>query len=225
MATSATEETGAEYLIITATDPSYLQWADSLKRWRVREGITTMIKTVTEVGGNTTTAIENYINNAFNTWTIPPAAVLLIGDFGTNAATNIISPIYNNYCASDNIYADVTGNHLPDIVFARMTANNATEIQTMASKGLNYERNPPVNPVFYNSPITALGWQTERWFQICSESIGGYFMNVHGKTPIRINEIYSGTPGTVWSTATNTATVVNYFGPNGQGYIPASRIP
>ncbi len=221
MATSATEETGAEYLIITATDPSYLQWADSLKRWRVREGITTMIKTVTEVGGNTTTAIENYINNAFNTWTIPPAAVLLIGDFGTNAATNIISPIYNNYCASDNIYADVTGNHLPDIVFARMTANNATEIQTMASKGLNYERNPPVNPVFYNSPITALGWQTERWFQICSESIGGYFMNVHGKTPIRINEIYSGTPGTVWSTATNTATVVNYFGPNGQGYIPA----
>jgi len=221
MATSITEETGAEYLIITATDPSYLQWADSLKRWRVREGITTMIKTVTEVGGNTTTAIENYINNAFNTWTIPPAAVLLIGDFGTNAATNIISPIYNNYCASDNIYADVTGNHLPDLILARMTANNATEIQTMASKGLNYERNPPVNPVFYNSPITALGWQTERWFQICSESIGGYFLNVHGKTPIRINEIYSGTPGTVWSTATNTATVVNYFGPSGQGYIPA----
>lgn len=220
LAASPTENTGAEYLIITPTSAPYLQWADSIRRWRVREGISTLVKTVTEVGGNTTTAIENYINNAYNTWTIPPVAVLLLGDYGTDGSINIISPIYNNYCVSDNIYADVNGDHLPDVILARITANNATQLETMVSKGIRYERNPPTSAYFYSHPITALGWQTERWFQICSESIGGYFANVHGKTPVRINEIYSGTPGTVWSTATNTSTVVNYFGPNGQGYIP-----
>ncbi len=101
-----------------------------------------------------------------------------------------------------------------------MTANNEAQLQVMITKFLNYERNPPTSAAFYDHPITALGWQTERWFQICSETIGGFWKNVQNKHPVRINAIYSGTPGTVWSTATNTATVVNYFGPSGLGYIP-----
>jgi PKD repeat protein len=92
----------------------------------------------------------------------------------------------------------------------------------MITKFLNYERTPPTSAYFYEHPITALGWQTERWFQICTEVIGGYWREVQGKDPIRINAIYSGTPGNIWSTATNTTTVVNYFGPNGLGYIPQS---
>ncbi|MFC2107677.1 C25 family cysteine peptidase, partial [Bacteroidota bacterium] len=87
-------------------------------------------------------------------------------------------------------------------------------------RALNYERNPPTSADFYNHPVTALGWQTERWFQICSEAVGGYFKEVHGKDPVRINEIYSGTPGSVWSSNQNTNMVVDYFGPAGQGYIP-----
>lgn len=218
----ATDNTGAEYLIITPTGAAYLQWADSIRIWRTQQGISTIVKTLTEVGGNTTTAIKNYLTTAYNTWTIPPAACLLLGDYGTDATMNVISPIYNNYCVSDNIFGDINNDHLPDIVMARITANNATQLQVMVSKGLKYERTPPTSPTFYNKPITALGWQTERWFQICSETIGGYFTNVHGKQPTRINEIYSGTPGSIWSTATNTTTVVNYFGPSGLGYIPAS---
>ncbi|MBR3492732.1 MAG: T9SS type A sorting domain-containing protein, partial [Bacteroidales bacterium] len=73
----------------------------------------------------------------------------------------------------------------------------------------------------YEHPITALGWQTERWFQICSEVVGGYWRN-QGKDPVRINAIYSGYPGNQWSSNQNTYMVVNYFGPNGLGYIPAT---
>lgn len=124
--------------------------------------------------------------------------------------------------ASDNKYADVTGDEMPDVVFSRITANDATQLEIMVTKFLDYERTPPTNPRFYNKPITALGWQTERWFQLCSEIVGGYFRNIQGKDPRRINKIYQGTPGNVWSTATNTNTVVNYFGPSGLGYIPQS---
>jgi PKD repeat protein len=217
---SPSEETGAEYLIITPDGAVFQQYADSIKKFRTEQGILTMVKTLTQVGGNTTTAIENYINNAYATWTIPPAAILLLGDYGTDINSTVVSPIYNSYCVSDNIYGDVDGNHLPDIVMARITANNQAQLQVMISKFLNYERTPPTSPYFYSHPITALGWQTERWFQICSETVGGFWKNVQGKTPVRINAIYTGTPGTVWSTATNTSTVVSYFGASGLGYIP-----
>ncbi|MFH1120447.1 MAG: C25 family cysteine peptidase [Bacteroidota bacterium] len=217
------EDAGAEYLIITPDGASFIQWADSIKKFRTEQGISTLVRTLTQVGGNTTTAIEAYINNAYNTWTTPPAAVLLLGDYGTDAGSTVVSPIYDSYCVSDNIYGDVDGDHLPEITMARITANNATQLQVMVSKFLNYERNPPTSADFYDHPITALGWQTERWFQICSETVGGFWKNELGKNPVRINAIYGGNPTSdPWSTATNTTTVVNYFGPSGLGYIPST---
>jgi hypothetical protein len=50
-----------------------------------------------------------------------------------------------------------------------MTARNAGELEVMIRKAIDYEKDPPTSPDFYNHPVTALGWQTERWFQICSE--------------------------------------------------------
>ena len=216
---------GYEYLIICPDDPIFLAWADSVKVFRQQQGISSTVMTTAQVGGNTPTAIENFINSIMDPttgWDPAPSAILLIGDYGTTGNT-IVSPIYNSYCASDNIYADVSGNQMPDVVLARMTAQNETHLNTMITKFLDYERNPPTDPYFYDHPITALGWQTERWFQICSETVGGYLSIVQGKTPVRINAVYSGNPNVdPWSTATNTATVLNYFGPNGLGYIPDS---
>jgi PKD repeat protein len=124
---------------------------------------------------------------------------------------------------SDNQYADVNGDDLPDMIFSRIPANDATQLKVMVSKFINYERNPPVKASFYNNPITALGWQTDRWFQLCSEVVGGYLKKGLGKTPVRINAVYAGDP-TIdsWSTASNTSTIMSYFGPAGQGYIPGT---
>ncbi len=216
-------ETGCEYLIIVPDGEDYMNWANQIKSFRIKQGIVTEIRTLTDVGGNSAGIIETYVNNVYNTWDPVPAAILLMGDYGTNQNTQIMSPIWDNYCASDNIYADVDNDDMPEIVFARMVANNNTELETFVTKFLNYETNPPTSAAFYDHPITALGWQTERWFQICSETIGGYFKNVQGKNPVRINEIYDGNPSSdPWSTAANTGTILEEFGPNGLGYIPAT---
>ncbi len=215
--------TGCEYLIIRPDGADFGRWADSIKNFRTLQGIKTNIVTITEVGGNNATVVENYINNAYNNWNIRPVAVLMLGDYGTSTSNNLISPIYNNYCASDNILADVNNDHMPDIAFARITANDNAQLQVMVTKFLNYERTPPTSASFYDHPITALGWQTSRWFQICSETIGGFWKNTQNKHPVRINAIYSGNPEVdPWSTATNTQMVLDYFGPSGQGYIPAT---
>lgn len=222
------EENGYEYVIIRPNNAEFAPWADTLKNFRTMQGIKTGVFTVTQVGGNTVSAIKTWVTNAYNTWTIKPAAICLMGDYGTESAgnTSIISILQSHPAsypayASDNYYADVNNDEMPEIVFSRIIGNNTTQLQTLISKNLDYERNPPTDANYYYKPITALGWQTTRWFQLCSEIVGGYFKKVHNKLPTRINKIYSGTPGTQWSTATNTATVVNYFGTAGPlKYIP-----
>lgn len=214
--------TGCEYLIISPNGADFVAWADSIKMFRNKQGILTDVVTLNDIGSNNSNQIETFINDAYNNWDIPPAAILFLGDYGTNASNSVISPIWSGYCASDNIYADVDNNNLPDIVHARITAQNANHLETMVGKFLGYERVPPTNQHYYDHPITAMGWQTERWFQICSETVNGFWEYGLGKEPVRENKIYQGTPGAIWSTAPNTYQVVTYFGPNYMNYIPAT---
>jgi hypothetical protein len=213
-----TRDTDYEYVVICPDDPVYTAWADSIAQFRLNQGIDAGVVTLTETGA-TASAIEAWINNAYAGPT-PPVAILLLADYvPSGQTTGVTSPIYNSYCVSDNIYGDIDGDHLPEIAMARMTAK-PSNIETLVRKAIDYERNPPTNPDYYQNPIMACGWQTERWFQICTDIVYGYFANVHGKEPVREYAIYSGSPGGAWSTNPNTYMLIDYFGPEGLGYIP-----
>ncbi len=220
-------DTGCEYLIITPDNPDFIALADSIKLFRNQQGILTEVVTVTECGGNNQTAIRNYIRNAYNNWDIPVSAVLLLGDHNTDGTMGIVSYTMNNHPGSgynpyisDNKYGDINGDHLPEVIMARITGRNYEEMYRMINKDLQFERHPSTNYNFYDKPITAMGFQHERWFQLCSEIVNGFWEYGLGKHPVRINAIYQGTPGSSWSSAQNTNTIVSYFGPNGLGYIP-----
>ena len=220
------DEDGAEYLIITPNNDAWAEYANQLKDYRTRQGIITKVYRLDEMPANSTNEMKAWFHNAYNTWDIAPVAVCLLGDHGTNMGQYIpaeTAPHPYGSCITDNRYADVVGNdNLPDMVFSRLIAETPAELPVFVGKQLEYEyTNPNMDPSFYTRPITALGWQTERWFQICSEVFGGY-MRQHGYNPNRINCIYSGSPGSSWSSNQNTSMVVNYFGPNGMGYIPQS---
>ena len=221
-------DTGCEYLIITPDNPEFIALADSIKLFRNQQGILTDVVTVTECGGNNQTAIRNYIRDAYNNWDIPVSAVLLLGDHNNDGTQGIVSYSMNNHPGgngynpyiSDNKYGDVNNDHLPEVVMGRITGRNYDEMYHMINKDLQFERHPSTNPHFYDKPITAMGFQYERWFQLCSEIVNGFWEYELGKHPVRINAIYEGTPGHGWSSAQHTNTIVNYFGPNGLGYIP-----
>ena len=217
--------TGCEYLIVIPNRTDFEQYAQQIKEFRTKQGIYTKIMRLDEMGVTTNTQLKTFFHNAYNTWDIPPVAVLLMADHNTNMALGIpaetISHPYSGTCITDNQYASLGSNLLPNMVFGRMAAETPAQMAVLVSKFIEYETQPCTNPSYYQNPITALGWQTERWFQICSEAVGGYWRQ-HEKTPVRINAIYDGTPGTSWSSATNTAMVTNYFGPSGTGYIPAT---
>ncbi len=217
---------GAEYLIITPNNDAWSEYANQLKEYRTRQGILTKVYRLDEMPANSTNQIKAWFHNAYNTWEIAPVAVCLLGDHGTNLGQFIpaetVPHSYEGTCITDNRYADPSGDNLPDMVFSRLVAQNANELPVFVGKQIEYEyTNPNMDPDFYTRPVTALGWQTERWFQLCSEVFGGYMRN-HGYDTNRINCIYDGEPENSWSSAQNTNLVVNYFGPNGTNYIPQS---
>lgn len=217
-------ENGCEYLIVVPNVESFKSWADSIRVFRNAQGIQTKVVTMEEVGPNTIDNIDEYFEDVYNTWDPVPSAVLLMADYGNDDHT-ITSQEYSHpnegTYITDNHFADVTGNNLPDFVFARMAGETSNHFKIMVDKFRNYETTPPTDADFYNHPITALGWQTERWFQLCSEIVGGYMKNVKGKEPVRINAVYDGNPQyDDWSTAPRTSTIMNVFGPDGLGYIP-----
>lgn len=217
---------GAEYIIVIPNNDGFVEPANSLRDFRMQQGIITQVIKLQDMPATSTDQMKTWFHNAYNNWDIAPVAVLLFGDHNTNMAQGIpaitVSHPYSGTCITDIQYADVTGNdNLPEMIFSRLVAADATEAAMMASKQLEYEyTNPNMDASFYE-PVTALGWQTERWFQLCSEVFGGY-MRAHGYNPLRINCIYQGTPGSSWSSAQNTAQVTSYFGPTGVNYIPAS---
>ena len=221
-------DTGCEYLIITPDNPEFVALADSIKLFRNQQGILTDVVTVTQCGGNNQDAIRNYINYAYNNWDIPVSAVLLLGDHNTDGTMGIVSHIMNNHPGgdgynpyiSDNGYATINNDHLPDVAIGRITGRTPAEMYHMINKDLQAERHPSTNPNFYDKPITAMGFQLDRWFQLCSETVNGFFTHALGKHPVRVNAIYKGTPGSRWSSYEYTNTAVSFFGPNGLGYIP-----
>ena len=205
-------ETGCEYMIISPDNPDFIQLADSIRMFRIAQGVPTEIFTITDCGGNDYHTIYNFIKNAYNTWDMPPAAVELLGDHDSDGTKGIVSYTMNNHPGgngynpyiSDHAYSDMNGNMMSDIILGRITGRNFDELYHMIKKDLDYERMPPTDPGFYDKPITAMGFQLERWFQLCSEVVNGFWENELGKHPVRLNAIYEGTPGSQWSTADNT---------------------
>ena len=238
---------GCEYLIIALDADSILAWADTLKDFRTKQGILTKVVTTTECGGNNTEAIKNYIKNAYDNWTIPPAALMLFGAFQDTLyyeenyyAQGLGIPAFYlffkdydygeghiqsfNYY-SDNPYADMNGDSIPDMAISRLPGITVKDCQVQIEKLIRYETTPPTDAHYYDRPILTSGFEDNKWFMISSQSINGFFTNKLEKHPYNFYMWYDGgfspiPPDSIWSSGYNTDAVLDYFGPDGQNYIP-----
>ena len=230
-------EEGCEYLIITLEDSAFIAWADTLKQFRTKQGILTKVVTTADCGSNESEDIRNYILNAYERWDIPPAAVLLFGgnqitdsDFGLKPYIfNSPEDWYEVYnYPTDNPFADMNGDSIPDLAISRILAYDASDCQQQVEKLINYELNPPTDPHYYDHPVISSGYQKEKWFTISSQCFNNFVSNRLGKHPSNLYHKYyyedgdPTPPDSIWSVAPNTDAVLDYFGPNGTNYIPLS---
>ncbi|UCG90975.1 MAG: hypothetical protein JSV97_07760, partial [candidate division WOR-3 bacterium] len=87
---------GYEYVIIVPDDPVFVAWGDTIKAWRKLQGISCEVYTLTEVGGSSAAAIENFLNDAYNYWDVPPVAFLLLSDYPSSGDVyGITSPVWS----------------------------------------------------------------------------------------------------------------------------------
>lgn len=96
----------------------------------------------TAINGNTTTAIKNYLQNAYDTWENPPEFILIFGR-GVSG-TNYVPPYVEYYhynTVGDYKYTLLDGTDIvPDAYIGRITFSNDTELTTAINRMISYEK-------------------------------------------------------------------------------------
>ena len=221
---------GAEYLIIIPDDESIREQAQRLADYRNKQGIITKVYSLDEMNAHSHEEIRDWFVDAYNNWDIAPVAVCILGDYNIYVKDGIPAFIFdfNEYgekYISDRPFSDIDDDFIPEIAFSRLSADNAEEARIMVDKQINYEfLNPVMDEEFYDRPLLTSAYQQSKWFQISAACLKGHLQTL-GKDPNTISMIYNYEGNyneDIWSSADNSDQVVNYFGPNGLGYIPAT---
>jgi len=217
--TNDKSEDGAEYLIITFNESGFVEKLSDLEIFRIAQGISTKITTTTEIGGSSVDDIKNYIAEAYTTWTIPLAAVLLVGDHDKIPSPSFQGVQNAKTDISDDYYADIDGDDLPDMVIARLPINDLFNLTNYINRIISYETSPPDYTDYYDHPVTSMCWTDNSYIMFNAEVVNGFFTLVLNKEPVRENAIFLGTPGNSWFVSPE---MLNYFGPNGLNYVPTT---
>jgi hypothetical protein len=121
-------------LVIYHHSPTIVPTVNQYVSWKRDKGFeVTAVNTSTM---STNSAIKSYIQNAYNTWDVPPEYVVIIG-----AGTGTLAiPYWSN---SDHPYALLEGNDdHADVFVGRIWATDSTQLATVWNKIRNYEREP-----------------------------------------------------------------------------------
>ncbi len=156
--TRAAYDNGNSLLIIT--HPNFTDAANTLKNWKIRKGIYTEVRT-TDQTGTTASAIQSFIKTAYNTWTMPPTYVLLIGDaefIPTHYVT--VHPYHGTHTGTDLYYSTVDGSdYFPDINLGRLSVDTLTQANKRVNDIISYEKAVVTDSNFYLKTALAAYFQ------------------------------------------------------------------
>jgi hypothetical protein len=215
------------YLIIAPSDfPDSL--IQLLARWKHLKGYSVVLTHDNDInsGGNPTSAqIFNYIQNAYNSWAVPPEYVCLIGD--TNEGVTDY-PYGGNY-ASDHDYSTVDGSDfLSDIMVTRMSmANDNLTVKNTVYKDLVYEKTPYMgDAAYWTRGLCSAGNITSGGAPTTSPRLNMLWareqMLRHGYTRVDTSfgwSVYDPGPGQITAALNNGVGLFNYRGWGGSDHL------
>lgn len=132
-------------------------------------------------------SIKSYIQEAYDTWTIPPSYVLFVGDSGElppySSSTGISTD--NRYCCVDG------SDYMADIYHGRF-ASPTDYINNIIDKTLKWDFDPLLDADFWGNVLCAGMLQdsngdgeADRWFCFTCESVRDTYIDYYGKTVTR----------------------------------------
>jgi len=120
------------YLIIVHDD--FIEEITPFVNWKTSIGYNTTVTLTSEIpGGVTADNIKAYIKEAYDTWTIPPSYILIVGD------TPPIPAFISDGGVTDTPYVTMDEDSFPDIYIGRFPAATETQVETMVEKTIYYE--------------------------------------------------------------------------------------
>ena len=125
------------YLIITPS--AYLDSLQSFITWKKQMGYHVTVATIPDsIPSGDTLTVKQYIQDAYDTWTIPPTFVLLVGD--VNDIANWWSSAEDNP-ANDLGYSLLDGSdYFPDVYVGRFSATTDSMVGVIVRKIITYEK-------------------------------------------------------------------------------------
>ncbi len=160
-----------------------------LVEWRHQRGYVVYTASLGETGSSSN-AIKNYILNAYNSLSVPPEYVALVGDVGGSFSvpTFYESWGHNDYggqCEGDHPYSQLDGTDLlPEVLIGRISIRSSTEMAIVVNKILNYEKGTYASsmlPYFEKAalvgdPNSASGYSTVITNEYIAETMNAYGM-------------------------------------------------
>ncbi len=117
------------YLIIT--HDNYYNSILPLAEWKHKRGMEVEIAKLSVIGSSAS-AIKSYIQTAYDTWTVPPEHILIVGDSEYVATSDM-----------DNYYGQLEGGDvLVDVNVGRLPAESVTQCDLLVAKTLGYKKTP-----------------------------------------------------------------------------------
>jgi subtilisin-like proprotein convertase family protein len=167
--------------ILMISAPAYSSYAAPLAAWRKKMGYKVELVT-TATTGTTTTAIKSYIQNAYNTWSSPGLAfVVLIGDTDT-----IPSPDGTNCssCASDSDYACLSGgDNIHDVYLGRISLSSTAQATEVFGRFMDYAK----------ADFTQTPWIEKACFSAsCDSTYNSYDTHEYCQATYTLPEGYTG---------------------------------
>jgi len=121
------------YLIIT--ESTYLDTVEKLALWKWRKGYSVKVKTESELGG-TANNIRNWILDEYDTASVAPSFVLLVGDVGDIPAFSGGS----SGSASDTPYGNMDASgYIPELFVGRISPENIDQLGHFIQRIIDYE--------------------------------------------------------------------------------------
>lgn len=130
--------------------------------------------------------IKDYIQDAYDNWTIPPSFVLMVGDGPELTAYYSSTGIW-----SDNRYVCVDGSdYMADIYHGRFVTPT-DYYPNIEAKQLKWQFDPIMDADFWNTVLCAgelevSGSVSNRWFLYTCETVHDTYEDIYGKTATRV---------------------------------------
>lgn len=143
----------ADYIIITTKE--LVTAARELAGYRQKQGLASMVVDLEDImdefnyGISSPEAIHDFLAHAYAKWKTAPKYVLLAGDgtydyrdnmgIGDNLVPTLMAETPWFITPSDNLFADMDGDHLPDIAIGRLPVLTSEELGSVIKKIITYE--------------------------------------------------------------------------------------